>query len=56
MFKILYAYGIPDELDNAISDMYRGTKAKVVSPDGITHYFELHAGVLQGVPLPHIYL
>lgn len=57
MFKILYAYGIPDELVNAISDMYRGTKAKVVSPDGITDYFELHAGVLQGDTLaPYLFV
>ena len=34
MIKILRAYGIPNELVEAIEDMYQDTTAKVLSPDG----------------------
>jgi hypothetical protein len=47
MLKILTAYGIPEQLVNAIANMYRGTKATVLSPDGETKLFEILAGVLQ---------
>ncbi|XP_066304410.1 polycystin-1-like protein 2 [Branchiostoma lanceolatum] len=48
MLKILKAYGIPDQLVEAIASMYQDTKAKVISPDGETELFDLYAGVLQG--------
>ncbi len=48
MVKILRAYGIPDELVEAIDEMYQGTVAKVLSPDGETEPFEISSGVLQG--------
>ena len=48
MLKILRAYGIPEQLVNAIGQMYENTRAKVISPDGETDLFELLAGVLQG--------
>jgi len=48
MLRILRAYGIPDILVNAIDDTYTDTKAKVLSPDGITDVFDITAGVLQG--------
>ena len=41
MVKILRAYGIPEELVEAIDDMYQGTKAKVLSPDGETEPFNI---------------
>ena len=48
MFTILSAYGIPEKIIQAISIMYENTKAKVLSPDGETEYFDVTAGVLQG--------
>ena len=47
MFKILKAYGIPPRLLNAIITMYKNTKARIVSPDGETEFFEILTGVLQ---------
>ena len=48
MFKILAAYGIPCNLLRAIKATYDNLKAKVVSPDGDTQYFNICAGVMQG--------
>ena len=57
MVKILRAYGIPEELVVAIDDMYKGTKAKVLSPDGETEPFEISSGVLQGDTLaPYLFI
>ena len=56
MMKILRAYGIPEQLVNAISKLYEETQAKVLSPDGETDYFEILAGVLQGDTLaPYLF-
>ena len=56
MMKILRAYGIPEQLVNAISTLYEETRAKVLSPDGETDYFEILAGVLQGDTLaPYLF-
>ena len=56
MMKILRAYGIPEQLVNAISLLYEKTRAKVLSPDGETDYFEILAGVLQGDTLaPYLF-
>ena len=49
--KILKAYGIPDELVRAIEILYKDTRAKVISPDGETEYFDIVADVLQGETL-----
>ena len=35
MLRILKAYGIPDQLVSAIDKLYEGTRAKVISPDGV---------------------
>ena len=48
MMKILSAYGIPDQIVNAIAKFYENTKARVLSQDGETAYVEILAGVLQG--------
>ena len=56
MIKILQAYDIPPTLINAISRMYENTRAKVISPDGETKFFEIKAGVLQGDTLaPYLF-
>ena len=56
MSKILRAYGLSEELVSAIGILYTGTKAKVLSPDGETEFFEILAGVLQGDTLaPYIF-
>ena len=47
MFKILHAYGIPPKMLAAIKLCYQNLKAKVVSPDGDTDMFKIHAGVMQ---------
>ena len=48
MFEILKLYGIPEKIIQAIRALYVSTKAKVISPDGDTEVFDIHAGVLQG--------
>ena len=48
MLKILKAYGIPNELVDAIGKLYENTKARVLSADGETEFFDILAGVLQG--------
>ena len=48
LMEILKAYGIPLETVNTISLLYKNTTAKVISPDGDTSFFPIHAGVLQG--------
>ena len=55
MLAILKAYGIPEELVTAsliaISIMYEGTTAKVITPNRGTETFNILAGVLQGYTL-----
>ena len=48
MFKILKAYGIPEKLVKIIELMYSDTRARVLTPDGETEFFNIVAGVLQG--------
>ena len=56
MRQILKAYGIPNKLVNAIQKLYEGTRAKVLSADGETEYFEVLGGVLQGDTLaPYLF-
>eukprot|EP00111_Clytia_hemisphaerica_P007051 TCONS_00020441-protein len=57
MLKVLAAYGIPNELINTIDILYKDTRAKVVSTDGETEYFNIVAGVLQGDTLaPYLFI
>ena len=56
MIQILKAYDVPQNLLNAIQKMYENTKAKVITPDGETQFFEIVAGVLQGDTLaPYLF-
>ena len=56
MMKILSAYGIPDELVKAINLLHKNTRAKILSPDGDTKFFDTLAGVLQGDALaPYLF-
>ena len=56
MIQILKAYGISNELINAIQKLYEGARAKVLSLDGDTEYFEILGGVLQGGTLaPYLF-
>ena len=48
LMKILKAFDTTPKLLKAIAKMYENTKAKVVTPDGETDFFEIKAGVLQG--------
>ena len=48
MIKILRAYGVPPNLLKAIETLYRDTSARVVTSDGESEEFRIHAGVLQG--------
>ena len=48
LIEILRAYGIPEKIVQAINIMYTDTIAKVISQDGVTDFFEILAGVLQG--------
>ena len=57
MEHILIAYGIPNEVVQAIMILYRKTKSKVRSPDGDTDFFNILAGVLQGDTLaPYLFI
>ena len=57
MLRILKAYGIPDELVNAIAKIYENTRALVPSPDGETDWFVIPVGVLQGDALsPYLFI
>ena len=57
MIKILWTYGIPKIITNAVEDTYKNTMAKVISPDGETKLFEMLAGVLQGDTLaPYLFI
>ena len=47
MIKILRAYGVPPNLLRAIETMYRDTSATVVTLEGESEEFRIHAGVLQ---------
>ena len=56
MLKILAAYGIPSRIVSVIGLMYKGTRAKVLSPDGESKLFDILAGVLQGDTLaPYLF-
>ena len=56
MLNFLRAYGLPEQLVSGIGIIYTSTKAKVLSPDGETEFFEILAGVLQGDTLaPYIF-
>ena len=48
MLEILKAYDVPPNMLAGIKAMYRNTRAKVITPDGETDWFEILAGVLQG--------
>ena len=55
--KILRAYGIPERIVQAISNIYSSTRAKVISPDWETPTFDIVAGVLQGDTLtPYLFI
>ena len=57
MLKILKAYGIPDQIVDAIGKMYEHTRAKVISPDGKKDLFDILSGVLQGDTLaPYLFV
>ena len=56
--QILLAYGLPKETVAAITILYRNTKVKVRSPDGVTEYFDIVLqGILQGDMLaPYLFV
>ena len=57
MIQILRAYDIPELLTTAIDNIYSRTKAKIISPDGETDYFDILADVLQGDTLaPYLFI
>jgi len=57
MFKILSAYGIPQELVTAIALIYDDMRAKVLTPDGETEWFNMYTGVMQGDTLsPYLFI
>ena len=56
MMKILKAYDVPPKLLAVIEKMYEDTRAKVITPDGETDFFQIKAGVLQGDTLaPYLF-
>ena len=56
MFKILEAYGVPDEFIQAIAARYE-TQAQVITADGESEVFPVSSGVLQGDTLaPYLFI
>ena len=54
--KILKAYDVPQNLLQAITKIYENTRARVITPDGDTDFFNIIAGVLQGDTLaPYLF-
>ena len=57
MLKILKAYDIPPNILKAIAILYDNTRARVISPDGETEYFDITTGILQGDTLaPYLFV
>lgn len=57
MFKTLAAYGIPQSVVDAIAIIYDNARAKVLSPNGETDWFNLFVGVLQDETLvPYLFI
>ena len=57
MLKILKSYGIPPRIVEAIGTTYENTRARVISPDGESEFFNIKAGVLQGDTLaPYLFI
>ena len=55
--KILLAYDIPKVIVDVIGLLYTNMKAWVITPDGMTSYFDIKAGVLQGdMPAPYLFI
>ena len=48
MKQMLQPYGLPKETVTAIMMLYKNTKVKVHSPNGVTDFFDIVAGILQG--------
>ena len=46
--EILSVYGVPKNIVDAVSILYKDTVAQVIAPDEETDLFETAAGVLQG--------
>ena len=54
--QILKAYCVPPRLLSATEKMYENTRAKVITPDGESDFFQIKAGVLQGdTLLPYLF-
>ena len=51
--NILFAYGIPPRLHNAVMVLYYGAKVVVTTTDGEADPFHPSAGILQGDTLDH---
>ena len=57
LMKILLAYGIPKAIVDIIGLLYTNMKAQVITPNGMTSYFYIQAGVLQGDTLaPYLFI
>ena len=57
MEQIFLAYDLPKETVAAIMMQYKKTKVKVRSLDGVTNFFGIVAGVLQGDTLaPYLFI
>ena len=48
MFKILEAYGFPKKIIQAIKIIYENNTAAVITPVGLTDYFNILTGIFQG--------
>ena len=46
--QVLQAYNVPVSLVNGIFALYEGTRATVITPDGLSDMFDTTSGVLQG--------
>ena len=57
MLGILKAYGIPDQIIEAVSKIDKDTQAKVIPPNGETELFDILTGIIQGDTLaPYLFV
>ena len=57
MLRILKAYGIPDQIIEAVSKIDKDTQAKVIPPNGEIELFDILTGIIQGDTLaPYLFV
>ena len=56
MFEILYLYGIPAPIIDAISANYTEYESRTVTPDGMTDFFAITSGIQGDTMAPLLFI